>query len=143
MTRPITAPTMANIEKQPFGESQESLSIRAIENRILPRHYFVAVSRQLVLYPRFYRLLSQWRRDIGAQSSTTAICTHPAYQQIIGMGETAVPFILRELERKPDLWFWALKAITGEDPVPKQNQGRVREMAKDWLLWAVMNGYTW
>lgn len=42
---------------------------------------------------------------------------HPAYQQIIGMGEKALPLILRDLRDRPTgHWFWALNAITGEEP---------------------------
>jgi hypothetical protein len=58
---------------------------------------------------------------------------HPAYQQIIGLGPAGVPLLLRELEREPDHWFWALRAITGEDPVPEEARGRLREMAAAWL----------
>ena len=41
---------------------------------------------------------------------------HPAYQQIIGMGADAVPFILLEMEEHGGYWFWALSAITGQNP---------------------------
>jgi hypothetical protein len=68
---------------------------------------------------------------------------HPAYQQIIGMGREVVPLILRELEREPDHWFWALKAITGEDPVPEQHRGRVRAMADAWIRWGREHGLLW
>ena len=52
---------------------------------------------------------------------------HPAYQQIVGMGRSAVPFILKELANGPGHWFWALRAISGEDPVSSQGQGRRAE----------------
>ena len=61
---------------------------------------------------------------------------HPAYQHVIGMGSLALPFILAELEREPDHWFWALKAITGEDPVAEEQRGDVLGMTKTWLEWA-------
>jgi hypothetical protein len=60
---------------------------------------------------------------------------HPAYQQIIGLGNEAVPLLLRELKKEPDHWFWALKAITGVDPVEPTQRGRVKEMAGAWLRW--------
>jgi hypothetical protein len=34
------------------------------------------------------------------------------------MGKDAIPLLLRELGKKSGRWFWALKAITREDPVP-------------------------
>ena len=66
---------------------------------------------------RFYSLTATWRRETALRSSVTAIAMHPAYQQIIGLGEPALPLIFGELRREPDHWFWALGAITGENPV--------------------------
>src|ERR1700687_4065288 len=70
------------------------------------------------LEDHFRELARQWKEATEFTSSTTQMVMHPAYQQIIGMGREALPFLLAELRRKPDHWFWALKAITGEDPVP-------------------------
>jgi hypothetical protein len=66
-------------------------------------------------------------------SSITAKAMHPAYQQIIGMGPAAIPLILRDLQRRPDHWFWALTAMTGEDPVPPEDAGDMRKMAEAWI----------
>jgi hypothetical protein len=85
---------------------------------------------------RFQRLASTWKEDTRFLSNMDEICSHPAYQEIIGMGLAALPLILAELEREPDNWFWALKAITGEDPVLGQHRGNVRLMKSDWLKWA-------
>ena len=63
------------------------------------------------------------------------MATHPAYQQIIGMGKEAIPLILEELQREEDHWFWALKAITGEDPVPGKDWGKIQAMRAAWLAW--------
>ena len=68
---------------------------------------------------------------------------HPSYQRIIGMGETAIPMILNELDRRPDHWFWALYAITGADPVSKSTRGILSEMSKAWLEWGRESGYRW
>jgi hypothetical protein len=68
---------------------------------------------------------------------------HPAYQRIIGLGTAAVPLILAELEKDLDQWFWALKAITGEDPVPPESRGKMREMADAWLNWGRKKGDAW
>jgi hypothetical protein len=66
----------------------------------------------------------------------TEIATHPAYQRIIGMGPEALPHIFRRLESGPDHWFWALRAITGVDPVPPEDRGRMVKMREAWLNWA-------
>ncbi len=60
----------------------------------------------------------------------------PAYQAIIGMGRTALPFIFEELHQRGGHWFWALRAITGENPVPPEHRGNVEAMTQDWLRWA-------
>jgi len=98
---------------------------------------------QTDLAARFAALADTWRRETAVISSSTELAMHPAYQQIIGMGPDAVPLILRELEQRPAHWFWALKAITGEDPVPAEDRGRVSRMARAWLDWAKRQGYAW
>jgi hypothetical protein len=90
---------------------------------------------------KFAALARKWKAERGPHSSITRISMHPAYQQIIGMGDPAVPLILRELESDPDHWFWALNAITGADPVPESGRGVLREMVKAWLDWGAEHGY--
>ncbi len=84
---------------------------------------------------RFRELAAAWKSEARFLSDTNEICSHPAYQAIIGMGVSVLPFILEELEQEPDNWFWALKAITGQDPVPEEHRGNVSLMARDWLRW--------
>ena len=45
----------------------------------------------------------------------------------------AVPLIFEDLRREPDQWFWALEAITEENPVLPEAAGKVREMARAWI----------
>jgi hypothetical protein len=90
---------------------------------------------------KFHRLAAQWRAERGPTSSISQMAMHPAYQQIIGMGLDVVPIVLGELSRELDHWFWALKAITGVDPVPPARQGRMRDMAEAWLHWGRQQGY--
>ena len=94
-----------------------------------------------VLAHRFHSLTATWRRETALQSSVTAIAMHPSYQQIIGLGEPALPLIFQELCREPDHWFWALQAITGENPIHEENAGDLAAMTNDWLSWAKMHGY--
>jgi hypothetical protein len=92
---------------------------------------------------RFNRRVVEWKRAKGALSSVSAMVLLPAYQQIVGMGEAAVPLILAELKEEgdqPDMWFWALKSITGEDPVPDEDRGDMVAMSKAWLNWGMENG---
>lgn|SRR5208283_1704682 len=96
------------------------------------------------LESRFASLSRQWREDAKFASSVSAVAMHPAYQEIIGMGERVLPFIFRELASEPDNpghWFWALRAITGTDPVAEEQKGVLRGMAAAWLNWATQHGY--
>jgi len=88
---------------------------------------------------RFQELVEAWRSERGATSSITDAVLCAAYQSIIGMGKTAVPFILAQLKSEgddPDQWFWALGVLTGADPVSNDDRGDYLKMAQAWLQWA-------
>lgn len=81
----------------------------------------------------FADLADTWQRETAVLSSITMKSMHPAYQRIIGMGPKAVPLIFRRMETRPGHWFWALAAITGEDPVDPQDAGDIPKMTNAWL----------
>ena len=93
------------------------------------------------LVRRFRDLVRVWKEAKVFTSSGTDIALQPAYQQIIGMGKDAIPLILDELRREEDHWFWALKAITGEDPVAPGDRGNLPKMTEAWLRWAEAHSY--
>ncbi len=90
---------------------------------------------------RFDRLAGEWRSAVRYVSSLSQMVTHPAYQRIIGMGVEAVPLMLERLRCEPEHWFWALKSISGEDPVPGEERGDVEAMSRTWLSWGRQHGY--
>src|SRR5439155_21040732 len=92
---------------------------------------------------RFRRLEAEWRADTAHLSSPTKIIRHPAFQEIIGLGEAVVPFMLRDLEERPRLWVWALPTITGANPVHPGDAGNITKMSDAWLAWARERGYKW
>jgi hypothetical protein len=60
------------------------------------------------------------------------------------MGEPAVPMLIEQLKAEgtdPDLWFWALNAITGVDPTSEKDHGNFPKMAASWISWAEDQGY--
>ncbi|BAZ13374.1 hypothetical protein NIES4071_52130 [Calothrix sp. NIES-4071] len=61
--------------------------------------------KQLDKTATFAKLVKQWREENHGVSSTNQMSMHPAYQQIIGMGESAIPLLLRELEKNQDSGF--------------------------------------
>lgn len=103
-------------------------------------HYFFPVTRETPAQ-KFRALATAWRNETRVLSSATEMAMHPAYQQIIGMGSVAIPLLLRELQKKPDHWFWALKAIAGVDPVSPSERGRQKQMTAAWLRWGKEHGY--
>jgi hypothetical protein len=92
---------------------------------------------------RFRKLEATWTAETGYLSSYTDIVEHPAFREIIRLGEPVVPLMLRDLEERPRLWVWALPEITGADPVPPQEGGNITKMTEAWLRWGRANGYRW
>ena len=95
----------------------------------------------VALSQRFAALAMQWKNETGHLSNITKKCTHPSYQQIIGMGRDAVPLILQDLKHSKADWFWALTAITGANPIPEESAGHINQMTEAWLQWAKAEGY--
>lgn len=122
-----------------FGVSAESNRIERLEQEI-ESHYWAPVSRVSPV-KRFAELSATWRSETAFISSALQMATHPAYQAIIGMGKEALPLILRELEVQPAHWFWALRSISGENPIQPAARGKFSEMTKAWLDWGRQRGY--
>src|SRR5437016_3906086 len=86
------------------------------------------------------RLLARWREETAYLSSSTAITGHPAYQELMGLGNVALPCLFRDLEKTKDGHLSkALTAITGIQPVPAEERGQISKIAETWLRWAKEN----
>jgi hypothetical protein len=90
---------------------------------------------------KFNRLRDEWKKQRGHEPSTIKAILLPPYQKIIGMGSYAIPLLLQELSQQPDNWFWALMAITENDPVTEEIRGDGTAMAQAWLKWGEERGY--
>jgi hypothetical protein len=91
------------------------------------------------LFEKFNHLMHEWREQAENLSSITAIAMLPSYQEIIGMGKPALPLILNELKERHDHLFWALRFITGTDPVQPEDRGHIDRMAETWIEWGRKN----
>ena len=114
-------------------------------NRVFAAPEAVAMAAQAASI-KFQGLVDAWRNERGAMASITQAAMCPAYQSILGMGPDVVPLLLKQLKSegdKPDHWFWALKAITGTDPVSNEDRGNLKRMAATWLEWGAQQGYGW
>ena len=89
---------------------------------------------------RFRRLAAEWKDQSRYLSNPAQMAMLRPYQRIIGMGWPVVPLLLDELRRDPDQWFWALEAITEENPVPPADVGHVRRAAAAWVAWGAARG---
>lgn len=87
------------------------------------------------LAEQFNALAKQWKTETALVSSTNAMVAHRAYQAIIALGPAVLPLLLRDLEQEPAHWFEALRAVSGEDPVPHDHWGNIAAMRADWLAW--------
>lgn len=92
---------------------------------------------------RFRELEARWNRDTAHLSSSTRIINHPAFAEIVALGPSVVPFMLRDLETKPRLWVWALPKILGTSPENVKDSANIGELSKAWLQWAKEHGYEW
>jgi hypothetical protein len=100
-----------------------------------------AESKRTALRQRFRELAEQWKSECLLTSSTEEMAMHPAYQQIIGIGPDAIPILLEEMQRKPDHWSWALRAISGDNPVKPEHRGKLALIAQDWIEWGKHHRY--
>ena len=90
---------------------------------------------------RFAQLVKMLEPEIWVRSNSATAAQHPAYQEIIAMGESALPLILCQMEECTAHWFPALCAITGADPVPEEMRGKVEEIKAVWQQWGRERGY--
>lgn len=127
---------------------------RAYEIRLLERMYSTRRSgepgrvrwiaagyaRRQDLSGVFKALASQWHDETAHLSMLSQRVMHPTYQRIIGFGRRMLPHILKQLEEEPDYWFWALRSITGENPVRDEDVGHLHAMRETWLRWGRSRG---
>ncbi len=95
------------------------------------------------LEERLRRLEAVWNAETAHLSSASKIIGHPAFREIVNMGEPVVPLLLRDLEKEPSFWVWVLWEITGADPVPPSDRGNIAKMTDAWLCWGRAKGYAW
>lgn len=128
------APLVEGVEVQvsPLHGTEDSLAFQALSSQDR--------DAALSIEGSFRQLAAEWKTATAFTSSGTEMLLHPAYQRIIGIGKEAVNLIVAELRREPDHWFWALKAITGEDPVAAGDHGKIDRMTAAWLKWAEQRG---
>lgn len=89
---------------------------------------------------RFDTYAEEWTAQTSHLSVLGRRLMHPSYQKIIGLGRDALPLILSRLLSRPDHWFWALRSISGEDPVRPEDVGTFDAMRDAWIRWGRKRG---
>jgi hypothetical protein len=90
----------------------------------------------------FKKHAKRWQRETRHISSPNQKYLHQSYARIIGLGWPVVKPILQALQQQPDDWFYALRAITGKNPVTARMAGDLTEMSKVWIKWGRERGLT-
>lgn len=88
----------------------------------------------------FSELADAWEMETFMTSSLEKQVLNEAYQRVIGLGPDAVRFVIRRLMERGGNWFWALRAMTGEDPISPSDHGNYEAMRTAWLRWATERG---
>jgi hypothetical protein len=97
--------------------------------------------KKTTLEETFAQLVKTWHHNKEYTSSMSAITQDPAYLEIIDLGPAVVPLIFKEMQRKPDYWFVALRQLTGQNPVTPDQRGNLPKMTSSWLAWAKEQGF--
>ena len=137
----VTTRTVEQDRMSETSHDDHAATIAPVFPGIPPAEFPVAVRAAPALEQRFSLLATKWKNETGLLSNITKKCTHPAYQQIIGMGWEVLPLILRDLKESKADWFWALTAITGANPISEEIAGNITRMTEAWLQWARAKGY--
>lgn len=138
---PLDHPTIATVPQHVFIDGGAEASAGLGHVFVESRQYIADESR--IKYPvsdEFKKYEKEWKRDTQYSSSLTDKYLHPSYARIIGIGQPAVPLILRSLKQQPNDWFYALRAITGANPVRSADAGDMQKMSQAWLAWGRERG---
>ena len=144
---PLTEKRMTEFKEEIVDNiKQEIVDLRTdITKKTLPTSISEMLTPQVEpeekFVQRFRNLASKWKEDTQVESNVVLKAIHPSYQEIIGMGPRVIPLILRELKTSPSHWFWALRAISGTDPVVEKDRGIIPKMIDAWLKWGEAEGY--
>lgn len=104
-----------------------------------PKKIFVRVEHSRLDKSTFDRLTADWVEAISHCSSLDQIVSDKNYLKIISYGRDALPFIFADLRSSPKPWFFALRQITGANPIPADSAGNFQVMIASWLKWAESN----
>lgn len=91
---------------------------------------------------QFQRLLKEWHRATDHHSSLTIIRNHPAFRELIALGDPAIPLMLRALADPISFELTtALQTITKASPATSEDSTDQEGTVRAWLRWGRQRGY--
>ncbi len=116
--------------------SDELRKLELIDERVrkaLARAQIIVAEH--TLEQRFREQANKWERETRHLSSPTQKMSHPSYQAVLGMGNEVVPLLLRDLAENRREWFCALSYITQDNPIRREDAGKMDKMIAAWVNW--------
>ena len=92
------------------------------------------------LQARFDELKREWSDDVAGYSTIRHMVAHPAYLAILALGPDVLPLVLHEFCENGGHWLHALRALTGESPVPYEEWGDMTASRARWREWGESHG---
>ena len=83
----------------------------------------------------FTSLKDKWINETLIVSDPTELYSNENYQKIISLGDDIIPLLIKDMYNFKGDWSYALKKITGDNPVKKESKGKIDEIKKDWIDW--------
>lgn len=115
----------------------------AIQKTLKPETFHAVIDDELVAFAnieeKFAALAKIWRKHVRGKSVISY--SHPAYFQVMGMGRSVVPLLLREVSKGVGTWYVALQSIVGEPAESIEMRGDAAAVREAWLDWGRRNGY--
>jgi len=105
------------------------------ENRSNPLNSFEIdkdIVQQVHLKDKFSSLKRAWGKATMFSSSISEIVDDNNFKRIIEMGNSAIPFIIDEIDREPSNLVWALNIITGAT-IRSNQRLTITETCKAWV----------
>jgi hypothetical protein len=103
---------------------------------------------------KFHELADKWAEETAVLSSPPQMRENPNYKAIMEMvldpknelksydvTQKMIQLILIDLIEHRRHWFWALSELTGENPIPSEDAGRIMKMIEAWKNWGIKKGY--
>lgn len=84
---------------------------------------------------KFNKLASKWKSETAGTSSPLKIRMNRNYQKIISEGRPMIKYILRDLQREPRDWFWALEVLVTEEENPTTEEMGFNDSVEAWIAW--------